>query len=32
MGLPDHVEDALADNEACLLEPRDEYDDCVIGK
>ena len=31
MGLPDHVEDALADNEACLLEPRDEYDDCVIG-
>ena len=31
MGLPDHVEDVLADNEACLLEPRDEYDDCVIG-
>ena len=31
MGLPDHVEDTLADNEACLLEPRDEYDDCVIG-
>ena len=31
MGLPDNVEDTLADNEACLLEPRDEYDDCVIG-
>ena len=31
MGLPDHVEDALGENEACLLEPRDEYDDCVIG-
>ena len=31
MSLPDHVEDALGENEACLLEPRDEYDDCVIG-
>ena len=31
MGLPDHVEDALGENEACLMEPRDEYDDCVIG-
>jgi len=31
MALPDDVEDALAANEACLLEPRGEYDDCVIG-
>ena len=31
MGLPDYVEDTLGENEACLLEPRDEYDDCVIG-
>jgi hypothetical protein len=31
MSLPFIVEDALADNEAYLLEPRDEYDDCVVG-
>jgi hypothetical protein len=31
MGLPDDVENVLGENEACLLEPRDEYDACVIG-
>ena len=31
MRLPEEVEDALADNGACLLEPRDEYDACVVG-
>jgi hypothetical protein len=31
MTLPEDVEEALAENEACLLEPRDEYDSCVIG-
>jgi hypothetical protein len=31
MGLPDHVEDVLGENEACLLEPREEYDACVVG-
>ena len=27
----DDVEDALGDNEACLLEPRGDYDACIIG-
>ena len=31
MSLPDHIEEVLANNEACLLEPRDEYDACIIG-
>jgi hypothetical protein len=31
MALPEGIEEALAENEACLLEPRDEYDPCVIG-
>jgi hypothetical protein len=31
MGLPENIEDLLAENEALLLEPRDEYDSCVVG-
>jgi hypothetical protein len=31
MSLPEDVEEALGEAEACLLEPRDEYDACVIG-
>ena len=31
MALPEDVEEVLAENEACLLEPRDEYDACIVG-
>jgi hypothetical protein len=31
MRLPKKMEDVLADNEAVLLEPRNEYDACIIG-
>ena len=31
MSLPEEIEEVLADNEAVLLEPRDEYDACIIG-
>ena len=31
MRLPRDIEDVLAENDACLLEPRDEYDACIIG-
>jgi hypothetical protein len=31
MSLPEEVEEALAENEALLLEPRDEYDACIVG-
>ena len=29
--LDESVEEALSDNDSYLLEPRDEYDSCVIG-
>ena len=31
MALPEDVEEVLAENEACLLEPRDEYAACIVG-
>jgi hypothetical protein len=31
MGLPENIEDLLAENDAYLLEPRDEYDSCIVG-
>ena len=31
MSLPEDVEEVLGENEALLLEPRDEYDACIIG-
>jgi len=29
--LPEDVEEVLGENDACLLEPRDEYDACIVG-
>jgi hypothetical protein len=31
MVLPEDVEEILAENEVFLLEPRDDYDACIIG-
>lgn len=31
MAITEEVEDVLGENEALLLEPRDEYDSCIIG-
>ena len=29
--MSEDLEEVLAENDACLLEPRDEYDACIIG-
>ena len=29
--MPEDVEEVLAENDACLLEPRNEYDACIVG-
>jgi len=29
--LSEDVEEVLAENDACLLEPRNEYDACIVG-
>ena len=29
--LSEDIEEVLAENDACLLEPRNEYDACIVG-
>ncbi len=31
MALPDEIEEELGDNEAIVMEPRCDYDQCIIG-